>query len=371
MGEWFSYGNRREHFLPEVRSVIEKKAQFLTEIKKCDRKESAAERSFAHSGKNMTYIEEYKEGNKFFGIYLCKSKQVLKTKAGKTYYSLLLQDKTGVIDAKVWELNNGIADFDAMDFIMTDGSVTSFQGSRQVNVTRIRKAQEGEYDPAEYIPASKYDREEMYQELVGYINTIQEPHLKQLTCKYFVEDAEFIKEFKQHSAAKSVHHGFVGGLLQHTLAVTRMCDFFAKNYPILDRDLLITAAIFHDIGKIWELSDFPSNDYTDEGQLLGHIFLGAELIGREAEKIPGFPEVLARELRHCILAHHGELEYGSPKKPAMAEAMALNFADNADAKLETMTEVYDKAEPTTEWLGYNRLLESNVRQSSGHIQKRK
>ncbi len=240
-----------------------------------------------------------------------------------------------------------------------------------VNVTRIRKAQEGEYDPAEYIPASKYDREEMYQELVGYINTIQEPHLKQLTCKYFVEDAEFIKEFKQHSAAKSVHHGFVGGLLQHTLAVTRMCDFFAKNYPILDRDLLITAAIFHDIGKIWELSDFPSNDYTDEGQLLGHIFLGAELIGREAEKIPGFPEVLARELRHCILAHHGELEYGSPKKPAMAEAMALNFADNADAKLETMTEVYDKAEPTTEWLGYNRLLESNVRQSSGYIQKRK
>ena len=371
MGEWFSYGNRREHFLPEVRRAIEKKAQFLTEIKKCDRKESAAERSFAHSGKNMTYIEEYKEGNKFFGIYLCKSKQVLKTKAGKTYYSLLLQDKTGVIDAKVWELNNGIADFDAMDFIMTDGSVTSFQGSRQVNVTRIRKAQEGEYDPAEYIPASKYDREEMYQELVGYINTIQEPHLKQLTCKYFVEDAEFIKEFKQHSAAKSVHHGFVGGLLQHTLAVTRMCDFFAKNYPILDRDLLITAAIFHDIGKIWELSDFPSNDYTDEGQLLGHIFLGAELIGREAEKIPGFPEVLARELRHCILAHHGELEYGSPKKPAMAEAMALNFADNADAKLETMTEVYDKAEPTTEWLGYNRLLESNVRQSSGYIQKRK
>lgn len=319
----------------------------------------------------MTYIEEYKEGNKFFGIYLCKSKQVLKTKAGKTYYSLLLQDKTGVIDAKVWELNNGIDDFDSMDFIMTDGMVTSFQGSRQVNVSRIRKAQEGEYDPAEYIPASKFDREQMYQELRKIITTITEPHLKKLAEKYFVEDAEFIEEFKQHSAAKSVHHGFVGGLLQHTLAVMRMCDFIAANYSIIDRDLLITAALFHDIGKMWEISEFPANEYTDEGQLLGHIFLGAELIGKEAALIPGFPKILASELRHCILAHHGELEYGSPKKPAMAEAMALAFADNMDAKLETMEEVYDKADPTMEWLGYNRYVESNIRQSSGYVQKRK
>ncbi len=319
----------------------------------------------------MTYIEEYREGNKFFGIYLCKSKQVLKTKAGKTYYSLLLQDKTGIIDAKVWELNNGIDDFDSMDFIMTDGMVTSFQGSRQVNVSRIRKAQEGEYDPAEYIPASKYDREEMYQELKGIVDTIGEPHLKKLAQKYFVDDAEFIKEFKQHSAAKSVHHGFVGGLLQHTLAVTKMCEFFAANYPVIDRDLLITAALFHDIGKVWEISGFPANEYTDGGQLLGHIFLGAELVGREAAQISGFPKVLAMELCHCILAHHGELEYGSPKKPAMAEAMALNFADNADAKLQTMTEAYEKAEPTLEWLGYNRLVESNIRKSSGYVQKRK
>lgn len=319
----------------------------------------------------MTYIQEYKEGNKFYGIYLCKSKQVLKTKAGKTYYSLLLQDKTGIIDAKVWELNNGIDDFDSMDFIMTDGMVTSFQGSRQVNVNRIRKAQEGEYDPAEYIPASKYDREEMYQELKGLIATIEDPHLKTLAEKYYVQDTEFVKEFKQHSAAKSVHHGFVGGLLQHTLAVMKMCDYIASQYPVVDRDLLITAALFHDIGKMWEISEFPANDYTDEGQLLGHIFLGAELIGKEAALIPGFPPALAAELRHCILAHHGELEYGSPKKPAMAEALALAFADNMDAKLETITEIYDKAEPTMEWLGYNRYMESNIRQSSGYLKKRK
>ncbi len=323
------------------------------------------------NGEVMTYIEEYKEGKKFYGIYLCKSKQVLKTKAGKTYYSLILQDKTGIIDGKVWELNNGIDDFDSMDFIMTDGMVTTFQGSRQVNINRIRKAQEGEYDPAEYIPASKYDREEMYQELKKIVATIREPHLKQLAEKYFIRDGQFVKEFMQHSAARSVHHGFVGGLLQHTLAVAKLCDFMAGNYPVIDRDLLVTAALFHDIGKMWELSEFPANEYTDEGQLLGHIFLGAELIGREAALIPGFPKVLADELRHCILSHHGELEYGSPKKPAMAEALALSFADNLDAKLETITEIYDKSDPTTQWLGFSRLLDSNVRQSSGYVQTRK
>lgn len=319
----------------------------------------------------MNYIEEYREGNKFYGIYLCKTKQILKTKAGKTYYSLVLQDKTGVIDAKIWELNNGIDDFNAMDFVMVDGMVTSFQGSRQVNVSRLRKAQECEYNPAEYIPASKYNIEQMYQELKDLIATIREPHLKRLAEICYIEDEEFVREFKVHSAAKAVHHGFIGGLLQHTLAVAKLCDFMAANYPILDRDLLVTAAIFHDIGKVYELAGFPANDYTDDGQLLGHIFLGAELVGRKVREVPEFPPVLATELCHCILAHHGELEYGSPKKPALAEAMALSFADNTDARLETMTEIFEKSEVSTEWLGYNRIVESNVRQSSGYVAGKK
>lgn len=319
----------------------------------------------------MTYIEEYKEGNKFFGIYLCKTKQVLKTKAGKTYYSLILQDKTGVIDGKIWELTNAIAEFDSMDFIMLEGMVTTFQGSRQVNINRVRKAQEGEYDAKEYIPTSKYDIEEMYQQLKGYIKGIKEPHLHQLAEMVFIKDAEFVKRFKSHSAAKSIHHGFIGGLLQHTLAVTKLCDFMAANYDILDHDLLVTAAMFHDVGKVYELSDFPLNDYTDDGQMLGHIFLGAELIGNWTKEIPDFPLTLATELRHCILAHHGELEYGSPKKPAIAEAMALSFADHADARLETMAEIFDKSDATIEWLGFNRIMDSNVRQSSGYLQKRK
>ena len=164
--------------------------------------------------------------------------------------------------------------------------------------------------------------------------------------------------------AKSIHHGFVGGLLEHTLSVTKLCDFYTTRYAHLNHDLLITAAICHDIGKTKELSLFPSNDYTDEGQLIGHIVTGVEMIHDAIREIPGFPVVLANELKHCIVAHHGELEYGSPKKPALMEAMALNLADNTDARMETMTEIFDRSEDNLEWLGFNRIFESNIRRTS-------
>lgn len=316
-------------------------------------------------GMAMRYLNELHEGDAITGTYFCKTKNTLKTKTGKSYYSLLLQDKTGTIDAKVWELSNGIEHFESMEFIHIEGQVTSFQGALQLNVRRIRKSQEGEYNPADYMPVSKKNIDDMYQELVGIIATIKEPHLRKLVDSYFIEDKAFIERFKKHSAAKSVHHGFIGGLLEHTLSVAKFCNYMADAYStILNRDLLLTAAIFHDVGKIQELSSFPENDYTDDGQLLGHIFLGAEMIGTRMREIGGFPRKLANELRHCILAHHGELEYGSPKKPAIAEAMALNFADNADAKFQTMIELFDSADQNAEWLGYNRLFESNIRRTS-------
>ncbi len=184
-----------------------------------------------------------------------------------------------------------------------------------------------------------------------------------------MNDAAFMKAFSFHSAAKSVHHGFVGGLLEHTLSVVKMCDYFSKQYPALNRDLLLTAAMFHDIGKTKELSAFPENDYTDEGQLLGHIFIGVQMLEERIAAMPGFPKKLEHELIHCILAHHGELEYGSPKKPALIEALALNLADNADAKLETMTEILKGAGDNMGWLGYNRFMESNVRRTSDGQEK--
>lgn len=312
----------------------------------------------------MKFINELREGEKISGIYLCKHKQPAVTKNGKPYENVILQDKTGTIDAKIWEPNSqGIDDFDTLDYIDVIGDVTSFQGSLQVSIKRARKAHEGEYEPGNYLPISEKSIDGMYEELLKYVHSIKNSYLNKLLVKFFEEDEEFIKTFKGNSAAKTVHHGFIGGLLEHTLGVVRLCQYYSKAYPVLNRDLLITAAMLHDIGKTVELSAFPMNDYTDDGQLLGHIMIGAEMIHDMAKEIPGFPTKLESELKHCILAHHGELEYGSPKKPALAEAAALNLADNTDAKMETITEIFRSAGDNKDWLGYNRFFESNLRKT--------
>ena len=309
----------------------------------------------------MNYINELRDGEMISEVYLCKNKVVAKTKAGKSYYSMQLQDKTGIIDAKVWELNNAIAHFEPMNYIRVDAQVTSFNGALQLNVKRVRVADAGEYDPADYMPCSGKDIEGMYKELLEIINKISDVNLKKLLNIFFVEDVEFVKKFKNHSAAKSIHHGFIGGLLEHTLSVAKLCCYIADNYPVIKRDLLVASAIFHDIGKVDELSSFPENDYTDEGQLVGHIVMGTMMVGEKIKEIEGFPVTLGNELKHCILAHHGELEYGSPKKPALIEALALAHADNLDAKLQTFTEVLADNKDKTDWLGYNKMFESNVR----------
>ena len=312
----------------------------------------------------MKFIETCREGMHVSDVYLCKTKQIALTKNGKEYGSLNLQDKTGTVDAKIWELNSpGINEFSAMDYVFVDADVTVFQGQFQLNVKRIRRADENEYRPSDYLPVTAKDVKTMHHELVQYITTIRNENLRKLAAGFFMNDAAFIKEFCAHSAAKSVHHSFVGGLLEHTLSVVKMCDYFCKQYPALNRDLLLTAAMFHDIGKTKELSSFPENDYTDEGQLVGHIIIGAQMVTEQIRTIPGFPKKLENELIHCILAHHGELEYGSPKKPALIEALALNLADNADAKLETMSEILKGAGDNMGWLGYNRFMESNVRRT--------
>lgn len=313
----------------------------------------------------MKYIGNLREGERVGDIYLCKVKQTALTKAGKPYETLILQDKTGTLDAKIWDPNSqGIDEFEALDYIAVVGDVTSFQGALQLNIKRVRKVGEGEYDPKEYLPVSEKDIDQMYLELTEFIKGMKNPYLKKLCSSFFLEDKEFEKNFKFHSAAKNVHHGYVGGLLEHTLSVTKLCNYYIQAYPMLHKDLLLAAAMFHDVGKLQELSVFPENDYTDAGQLLGHIIIGEELVGERIRTIPGFPMKLANELKHCILAHHGELEYGSPKKPAIAEAVALSFADNTDAKMQTMKEALAVAEGNHGWLGYNRLFESNIRRTS-------
>ena len=256
----------------------------------------------------MRYINTLHEGETIRNVYLCKGKRSAETRNGRPYDNLILQDKTGTLDGKVWDPNSGgIADYDEMDFIEVYGEIISYNNNLQLNIKQIRKAQEGEYIAADYMPTTEKSTDGMYEELLGYIKKVENQYLRQVLEYYFVKDETFIRNFKGHSAAKTVHHGFAGGLLEH-------------------------------------------------------IVIGVEMIGDAVRNIPDFPEKLANELKHCIVAHHGELEYGSPKKPALAEAMALNLADNADAKMQTLTELF-KDKKGNDWLGYNRLFESNIRKT--------
>lgn len=316
----------------------------------------------------MRYIESLRESERVSSVYFCKKYVTAVSKAGKEYASLVLQDRTGTIDAKIWDLgSSAIREFEALDYIDIKGEVSSYNGTLQISIKEVRKADEGTYLESDYLPCSQYNIDEMYAELMKLIkDNVKNQYLLELARKFFVQDEAFIKSFKKHSAAKSVHHGFVGGLLEHTLSVTRLCATIANYYDYLNRDLLVTAAVFHDVGKVYEISDFPENDYTDDGQLLGHIVMGCEIIGKAVSGIEGFPKSLERELKHCILAHHGKMEFGSPKTPALAEAMALHYADDLDAKLETFKEALNVPGATEGgWLGFNRMLDSNIRKTIG------
>lgn len=314
----------------------------------------------------MKYISTFQEGDHISDVYLCKHRQSATSRNGKSYENVTLQDKTGTIDCKIWDPGaSGIEDFKPLDYVAVTGEVTSFNNSLQFNIKRARAASASEYSASDYFPVSEKDTQSMYQELMQLLNDVKNPWLKMLIAKYF-GDEKFQAAFMKHSAAKTVHHGFIGGLLEHTLSVVKLCEYYCRQYPYLNHDLLITAAAFHDVGKLKEISPFPENDYTDDGQLLGHIVMGYELVGYGCRTIKGFPHKLQSELQHCILAHHGELEYGSPKKPAIPEALALNLADNTDARLETMRELMKTDEKSTNpgsWMGFNKLFDSNVRAS--------
>ena len=222
----------------------------------------------------MRYIETLKDGERISEVYLCKSKSIALTKTGKEYANVMLADKTGQIDSKIWDLNSGgIAEFDVNDYVAVTGQVTSYNGALQFKIERARIAAENEYTASDYVPSSRFNIDDMFAELMKYVDSVKSTYMKQLLYSFFKDEA-FAKKFKSVSAAKTVHHGFAGGLLEHSLSVTRLCDKMSSNYDFLNRDLLITCAMLHDVGKVKELSEFPKNDYTDEGNFLGHIVIG-------------------------------------------------------------------------------------------------
>ncbi len=311
----------------------------------------------------MNYLNEVKESQRVVDIYLCVDKQTLRAKNGKNYMSIKLQDKTMIADAKVWDINTNIEDFEIGDYIKIDALAVTFLGNIQLNVKRLRKAKEGEYDQSDYIPVSKFEVEEMYEEFKTFIDEMDDQWIKRLASEFFVFDKKILAAFKEHSAAKSVHHSFAGGLLEHTLGMLRLAKNIADNYPIINRSFLYIGTMLHDIGKLKELSDFPVVEYTDEGQLIGHIVIGVEWVGEKVRGIDGFPKDLENQIKHLIVAHHGQLEFGSPKKPEMLEAVVLHYIDNIDAKIKMFEMILDNADEEEVWFGYQKFFESNMRRT--------
>ncbi len=311
----------------------------------------------------MRYISDLKEDETVIEHYLCKKKQTLKSRAGKSYLSLILQDKTGIVSAKVWELNNYIQSFSENDFIKIEGSVLSYQNELQINIRKIRRSQEGEYEPLDYIPSTDKNIEELFKRLMNIINSLKNPYIKTLLQNIYIKNDNIRERFKLHSAAKNMHHNYMGGLLEHTLSISEICDFLAGHYPFANRDILIASGMLHDIGKIMELSPFPDNDYTDDGQLLGHIVIGIELINSECAKIEKFPHQLKSLLKHSVLAHHGEYEFGSPKRPKTIEAFILHCVDELDAKLKIFEDMINSDSTQGNWVGYHKMLARNIRKS--------
>lgn len=312
----------------------------------------------------MRYIKELTDGERIVDFYFCKQRQSMKSqKTGKNYLSLMLSDKTGNISGKVWDINRDIQSFADGDYIKIDATVQTFNNELQLNIKKIRKAQEGEYDEADYIPTTDKNINELYKKLTEYINSVENTYIKKLLTNIFIENNKIAENFKKHTAAKAMHHNYMGGLIEHTISVTGLCDAFAKHYESVNRDILIASALLHDIAKLKELSEFPNIDYTDDGELLGHIVMGSEFIGKESDKIEGFPHQLRSLIQHNILSHHGEYEYGSPKLPRTIEAFLLHCADDTDAKVKMFETALEDNSTNSMWAGYNKILARNIRKT--------
>jgi len=243
------------------------------------------------------------------------------------------------------------------DFVKVRGQVRLFNNKQQLTIHRMRRCQESEVDLGDYLPKATRDVEQMFGDLLALVSRIGNPYLKKL-LENLLNDSEFALKFKQAPAAKTLHHAWLGGLLEHTLSLCRLCQRMAEHYPELDPDLLLTGAVLHDIGKTEELSYSRSFAYTTEGQLLGHMILELDLINRKMAEIEGFPPRLKTLVQHLIISHHGEYEFGSPKLPMFPESMVLHYLDNLDSKLASMLDlIAGDTNTDSEWTAFNRMFE--------------
>ena len=303
------------------------------------------------------FVTDLQENQSITTTFLVKSKEVKSKKTGEHYLALTLGDKSGDLDAKMWDQVEEVEQsFDRDDFVKVKGLVQIYRNRPQLTIHKLRRCQDEEVDFADYFPKTTKDVEIMFEELLGIVDGIENSHLRELLMGLLL-DEELSAKFKQAPAAKSLHHAWLGGLLEHTLSLCKLSRMVTQHYLDLDQDLLLTGAVLHDIGKTRELSYTRSFAYTNEGQLLGHMILELDLVNEKISQIDGFPRDLKILIQHLIISHHGEYEFGSPKMPMFPEALVLHCLDNLDSKLEAMKFIL-RTDPNVEgdWTGYNQMF---------------
>ena len=288
-------------------------------------------------------LANFDEGKLFDGYFLVLAKQQRTTKTNKPYLNLILGDKTGQLEGRVWEPGDPriAKDFERGDVVKARGSASRFDDRLQMKIDQIRVALPNEVDKSDLLPSTTQDVGVLWRALLGFVESFTNPDLKRLLTT-MLADSELAQAYREAPAARQLHHAWLGGLLEHVISLLTLAERVATHYPLLDRDLLMTGVILHDIGKLYELSWKTGFDYTVEGVLLGHIQIGTALVERAIDNLPNFPPRLKTLVLHMILSHHGKLEFGSPKLPMIPEALALSFLDDLDAKMQAVQGEFDK-----------------------------
>jgi 3'-5' exoribonuclease len=289
--------------------------------------------------------------------FVVVSKQIKPKKTGEPYIALTLGDRTGQLEAKMWDnVEEVLEAFEQDDFLKIKGLINKYKNRFQLTVHKLRKLGEAEIDFADYLPKTTKSVDELWRTLADFVASFQNPHLKSL-LQAFMADPEIAAAYRNAPAAKTLHHAYIGGLLDHVVSLCRSCDLVCKNYPQVNRDLVLAGAFLHDIGKIHELTYNRSFSYTTKGQLLGHMIIELEMLQAKVAMFPDFPAELKTLLEHLIISHHGQYEFGSPKLPMFPEAVMLHYLDDLDSKMEAIrAQLEREADLDSPWTGYNPSL---------------
>jgi 3'-5' exoribonuclease len=297
------------------------------------------------------------ENKVIISSFVVAVKQVKPRKTGEPYLALTLADRSGQIEAKMWDnVADCIDGFEQEHFVKVKGLINKYNRRFQLTVHKLRRLEDSEIDFSDYLPKTTKDIEVLWRTLEEFVATFQDPHLRALV-QIFMSDPEIAAAYKSAPAAKTLHHAYIGGLLDHVVSLFRSCDLICQNYPQINRDLLLTGAFLHDIGKIHELTYNRSFSYTTRGQLLGHMIIELEMLQEKLAGLPGFPAPLKTLVEHLIISHHGQYDFGSPKLPMFPEALMLHYLDDLDSKIESMRAHFEReASLENPWTTYNGSL---------------